>query len=711
MRSCTAAVLLVAAAACSHSDRTHQALQDIGQGDPAALERAAIGPWLAESDEILELEPRLDAALRSEYALGLRSADDHARVVRAAAIEWVRQVRRLLGHDGLHTTVRALAEDPDCRGSVIENAVLLDYVDASSGREPSTPRVVGALHGLVQQLACLEMAQSTSLAAAMKLAFDDVVTSLRLDGLDGAIPYVAQAVANPMLLVHEIERRHGDDAPLARWFREYEVALVDGVERYHHPASWHGLWLYDRITGRLRGFRVVEHAPDEARDEAPDEARDAASDENAVELATLYRTVSNARIDDGKCSYVEMIMRGPSRDRRYECLGAACAAGDPTACSTQSGGGGDGPAEHGGGVDLPGMATNDALACIAAQAAHTGGRAQLSCMMEATGRGANPLDRMTKEMTQVSLAGIKGHCDRAQIDDDVLAERTYNTHIKRAEERYQAALDGAANTLSNAIDALAGAQKDRGELDGTNASADDIKKADAKVKAAEDAVNNADKAAAETRRKADEAREKARKEAEEQRKKDKQRAGSGSGSGSGSGTGSGTGSGSDTGSGDDGDDERCVDGESCGCAAMSAQTQAMLDCFKGQVKDEARDPWRGPGGCKDNCDPIDPQTGDGGRACFETLATDGGAELSRACWSARCGPADAGASACCGGATLANGTPMRITGACGAADCSDGVQPTFAGGKCTCGTTGAGMPNGPGMPQGGAAPYFPPGGF
>jgi len=685
MRSCTVAVLLVAAAACNQPDRTSRALQEVevDQRDPAALERVAIAPWLAGSDEIVELEARLDAALRSEYAHGLRSADDHARVVRAAAIEWVRQVRRLLGGDGLHTTVRALAHDRDCRGSVIGNAVLLDYVDASAGREPSVQRVVGALHRLVQQLACLEMSQSTSLAAAMKLAFDDVVMSLRLDGLDGAIPYVAEAVANPMLLVHEVERRHGDDAPLARWFREYEVALIDGAERYHHPASWHGLWLYDRITGRLRGFRAVERTSDDA------------SDENTVELATLFHTVSKTRIDDGKCSYVEMIMRGPSSARRYECLGAACAAGDPMACSTQSSGGGDTPAEHGGGIDIPGMATNDALACIAAQAAQTGGRAQLSCMMEATGRGANPLDRLTKEMTQVSLAGIKGHCDRAQIDDDALAEATYNTHIKRAEERYAAAMLGAANTLSDAIDKLAIAQKQRGDLDGTNADPADIKKADEKVDKAEDAVNNAEKAAAEARRKADEEREKARKEAEEKRKKDKQAA---SGSG-----------------GDDDDDkdedERCVEGESCGCAAMSAQTQAMLDCFKDQVTPESRDPWFGPGGCKDNCDPIDPQTGDGGRACFETLAADDGAELSRACWTARCGPADAGASACCGGATLGNGTPMEITGACGATDCADGIQPTFAGGYCTCGTTGAGLPNGPMMPKGGATPYFPFGGF
>jgi hypothetical protein len=74
------------------------------------------------------------------------------------------------------------------------------------------------------------------------------------------------------------------------------------------------------------------------------------------------------------------------------------------------------------------------------------GRAQLTCMMEATGRGASPLDAITRQMTEASFAGIKGHCDRAQIDDDAVAEATYNPHIKRAEERYQRARSGAAGS-------------------------------------------------------------------------------------------------------------------------------------------------------------------------------------------------------------------------------------------------------------------------
>jgi hypothetical protein len=151
---------------------------------------------------------------------------------------------------------------------------------------------------------------------------------------------------------------------------------------------------------------------------------------------------------------------------------------------------------------------------------------------------------------------------------------------------------------------------------------------------------------------------------------------------------------------------RCIDGASCGgCTALSAQAQALLDCVTGESTPETRDPLNGPGGCGGSCDPIDPSTPDSGRDCFGDLELDVGSVLSSNCWAERCGPSDQGMGACCGGAS-ANGTPTMITQMCGNMDCADGGQPSYSGGKCTCGGSGNGLPSGALVPTG-PNPYSP----
>ena len=124
----------------------------------------------------------------------------------------------------------------------------------------------------------------------------------------------------------------------------------------------------------------------------------------------------------------------------------------------------------------------------------------------------------------------------------------------------------------------------------------------------------------------------------------------------------------------------------------------MLDCVREEAK-PTDDPLGGPGGCGLACDPIEPEHDGSGKLCLRELADDPAAVVSQACWSVRCGPNQAGASAdvagCCGGpgGVTEGGAPLPDP--CAQAHCEDGAA-TFVGGRCTCSdSTGGGMPGGP----------------
>ncbi|MEO8549696.1 MAG: hypothetical protein ABI678_06975 [Kofleriaceae bacterium] len=655
-------ILVLAVAACGGTP-TSNILQNLDTSDPAAVERAAIAPWLDHGEEVPQIEDALDAALRGSYAAGLGAADDYRAVVRTAAIEWARQVRRHLG-DSLHTRVEALQDDPDCRGSVIADALLLDYVVAASSPEHRADRVEAALQALAHQTACLEQLQSTRLATAMKIAFDDVETTLRLDHLEGAIPYLAQATASPMLLVQEVERQWGPDEPLSRWFAEYEAALLDGIRTKHQPVLWHGLWLYDRMTGAMRGYRATEHA----------------IDENEVELAALFEKVAHPERADLACSYSEMIQRG-TYDGVYHCLGAECAKGDDRACAVPASGGDTPPAK--GAVDLPELSTNAALSCVTKARAQSSTRETLTCLVEATGHRASPLDRGAKQMTSTAMTGLKpgGSCELG-LGISNLNQAAYDALVKASEYQYELDMKAAEFSLADAIKNLADAQSGRRP---DEPMTDDEKKWT-------DAINDAAKAAARMRADAAAKRDQAIKDAQAAFPQASGGSGSGAGSAGSAGGAGGSGGGSGgAGSGAGSGSEYCMEGACGGCAAMSALAQGMLDC----VADDREPPDRTPL----NSDPIDPESSGTGLQCFSELALEVDAVISQSCWAARCGPSDSGVSTCCGG-PVANGEPTQIGGMCGSTDCGDGVQPTFDHGRCTCGGSGSGLPNGPMLPSG-----------
>lgn len=663
----------MAVAACQLSPDVDEIEQAVEGPAEVALERTAIARWIArDTAGLATVEAALDVELRRSFALGTATAAGSERVLRAALVEWARDVRRF-SREPLHTTVVELAEDTDCRGSVIGDAALLDYVTQLTATQPHADRVATALADLARHMVCLSPAQSRDLAAAMVVAFDHVVGTLRIDRLSGVLPYLIQAVSQPMLIVHDVERQHGTGAPLARWFKAYEDILLDGRQTGHHPAWWTGVWLYDRVTGRLRGFAPTMHS----------------ANDNEVDLAALYMTVAAPAPSDYQCSFAEMVSRGLSVAGRYVCSGQACAAGDETACVKTGGGASGGPAEQGA-VSLPGFATLGAVDCITQQAAHAPGRQQLTCVMEAMGLGASPLDSLTKNLAQVPLPGVKlgGFCQRGQAAN--AADHNYDRRVKRAEDDYQAAIDNATQALSVQIDRLADLQKvaDTASQDYQNdpsqANADAEAQALTDVKEQAERVNKellrevAAKQAAAEKLARDLAAAQAARDAENE-------------------AATGANTGSDGSNADAGTDHRCMD-DRCGCTAMSAQTQAALDCIAGDPMRETFDPFTSSGGCGADCDPIDPDVGGAGLTCVEALGASELAPASASCWAVRCGSNDS-SSPCCGGGGPIGGTP-RLPNPCAWVACADGGQPTSVSGHCACGTDGGGLPGGPIAPQG-----------
>jgi hypothetical protein len=671
MRTLAACVLALTFGACDRPDSTSTTTLALDGLDAVELERAAAEPWLRHDKQSPEIEAALAKALLGGYAANPATPDGHAALVRTALVEWAARVRHQLG-DGLHTAVPAFADDPECRGSLIGDQALIGYVDAITRGEPRERDVVAALDAFARQLACIGELQSVQLADAMTHAFADVEDGLARNQLAEAVPLLVQAVSQPMLLVHDIERRRGPDAPLAVWFAEHEHLLREGAVIRRHPSAWHGLWLYDRITGRLRGFRVADDA----------------TDDNTVDLDALFEFIARAPLSGARCSLAEVVQRG-TRGGAYACLAEACARGevDPKTCAQEvdGGGGGGGDAGGGGGVSIPGMSSGGLLACITTQTASPT-ESQLQCLSEATGWGASPRGFASKGIDKVGMAGAKigGQCD---LMDQAVND--YNRRVKRAQEDYEFRVQQAREALRNANDAYKAAREELDAALAIDPNSGESTAAQKEVDAAKEKVNQEaarfEKAKAEAAAK----READRKAAEEALRK-AQQAAAAAGSGSGSGSGSGTGS-------DGGDDERCVDGsQGCGngCSAITAEIQAMLDCVLEPTTPETLDPL---GGCGLACDPLDPEESKSGLACVETLAENPLSKLSAACWSVRCGPNSetAGAAGCCGSDGRTIGGELQLPDPCATAHCTGGRPAGGFGGTCTCGGTGGVIPGGP----------------
>jgi hypothetical protein len=630
---------------CESDQRTTTAVQAIESSDLAEIERAAIPAWIAGNERALaETDTAFARELRAGYLTPIATAAGHERITRTAVLHWAHLVRQHL-RTPLHTAVPAFADDAQCTGSVIGDAVFVDYADAVGDprHEQRVETVVEALRDLARHIACLGQAQTEQLATQMAIAFDDVRLTLVANGLDSAIPYVAQAISVPMLLVHEVERQHGDDAPLAHWFRDHEAVLVEGAVTRHHPASWHGLWLYDRMTGRLRGFRTT----------------DKVIDENEIDLVSFFHTLAEPTREDSRCSFAEMVQRGASGGR-YHCNGRLCRDSHDPTCLTP--GAGDSAPEKGSGVELPALSTSTEIDCISSQAASPS-QQQMTCIVEATGLLASPRSMLTKNMQSATLAGIKG--GGACTLSDAAADAAYNAQVEKARADYEKSVAAQVAYLSAEIDELARLQKEADTVrQDPTATTLAVEMADQRVEEQEEVVNEAMNSLATGTTLAAEKRAEEIKQAEEARKK------AAAGSSSGTGT------------------TKCVDPASCGngCGALASQAQKALDCFTGAADPRLADPLSGPGGCGAACDPMDP-VNKTGLTCTDDLAHNLGASVSQSCWAVRCGPSDQsmGTSQCCaqGGGMTSSGEP-ELVGMCTTAYCEGGA-PSFVDGQCQCG--------------------------
>src|SRR5215831_6304031 len=233
----------------------------------ASIDESKRKELITENRRLLVMEEALNSAFEEAYRSAARDVNVSNRllIVRIAALHWHTQLRRHLQR-GLHTLVAGLDTDPRCDGDVIADQLFLNYFRAVWGDSTSSiEQVVNTLEPLARQSACLGVQQSAALASAATEAFYEVEVFLRIHQMEWAVPPIAAMLAQPFLLFYDVEKYRGVSSPFGRWFTRYQQVLLDAIRQKRSPMLWHGLWLYDRLTGRLVGFSHAARPRDENR--------------------------------------------------------------------------------------------------------------------------------------------------------------------------------------------------------------------------------------------------------------------------------------------------------------------------------------------------------------------------------------------------------------------------------------------------------------
>ena len=629
----------------------------------------------AREAKLVEVEEEVNRRFERLYAEAARSRGQQT-LVRLAMLHWTVLLRRR-GMASLHTAVEGLADDPDCSGDLIADGLLQTYFDAvlaRDDREQGQRDAVDALVKIARQSACIGAQQSALLASDLYWSFRELRSFLRTHQLEAVVPALAQAASSPLLLFYDVEKWRGTEAPLGRWFAEQQEALGQGIATRRHPAFWHGLWLYDRRSGHLLGYQVVTAEP---------------ADENEVDLEALFASIADPiNIGRGDCSFTEMIQRGAGAIG-YVCAGQPCAERERTPTSStgttisvgsrgpsggllgspaleivckaasprRGGSGGCGGADLGGGWSREA----DLVRCLSERAVQPG-EAQMRCVAEATGRCANPVDSMTKHITQALMGGVKVApgcrlADAAPTDENVSVEVPVNQEGEHVPTHVEVDSSDPGAVLQVVLQQSAAAQQDamdymRGLEDAEAAGDDDLaawmqeKFDDAMAKMHFwDSVATA-------------IREKYGPRGKESTGRGPQIASTG----------------------------RCPqDTPNCGgnaCTGMSEWARRTMACFQE------------PAGTRHPTDPagsgvFDPleSAGTGSLGgCFDLIAEQS-SPSSQPCWYYDCGPGSftgAGAGGCaCGSGPEIGGAEGGLSGGCGMIDCSEGM-PRFDGGRCSC---------------------------
>ena len=392
---------------------------------PADAERGQRNAEMAA--RLAAMDSNLNNTLADVYnKASLLLTVDRSYAETQAALAHYRVLLRRASMRAYHTEVPGLEDDPDCRGDFTGDELLGKYFGAVvSTSDASRATAIAVLSDMGRQSACLGTEQMHSLANDFYSAFSELQLILRANGREYLIPFVAQALANPLLIFYDIEKAYGKDGPLARWFLEQRAALREAEASRRLALLWHGLWLYDRVTGRMVGFT----------------ANATIANENFVALDLLWPSLtSTINLGDNNCSLAEMVQRGPGPNG-YQCLGYTCAtafgsASDPNVraaaadfrlsqlqsvndkdvfmqslpgCSqsgadTRTTGLGN-QCSGGAGSSASGRAAKE-VQCVSKTIVQPGTEA-MQCLSEVTGRCSNPVQQITKDLQQTTYAGVK----------------------------------------------------------------------------------------------------------------------------------------------------------------------------------------------------------------------------------------------------------------------------------------------------------------
>lgn len=639
---------------------------------------------LAAERELFTTELPINEKLRALYASATEDENEHENnpfLVRTSLLHWTILLRRI-SMRSFHTQVDGLEDDSDCRGDIIGDQLLLRYFDTLFEEHDGTRReveVVRALADLARQSACIGVQQSAKLASDLYWSFVELRGFLRLNGLENLVPYVVQAAAAPLLLFYDVEKYRGPQSPLARWFSENYEWLVAGAETKRNPMYWHGLWLYDRRSGHLLGYRPIAEPVDE----------------NDVHLASFFASITNREnLGEYNCSFAEIIERGLS-PQGYLCVGSICdevkksseasaqlsSAGLSkeavlsTLCQQPAGGHGSGSGTGGGpcGNGVSGFGRNrnsDVIRCLTQQIMRPGDKV-MRCVAEAMGLCANPVDKATKELQQALFAGVRvgNRCQMASSTDQNYKDLLKD--LQNAEDKRETAIENEVDGYKLSVAWLQDQYQNQLLLanDHPEPQRTQLKQAaEAGYKAMLDQFNTWHDHQLDL--------------AEQNYQSEKEAAYEKFNKG------------------------RCSpDTPDCGgndCTAMSEAMRRTMRCFEQAVLEEELEMLGRQPGFSDPS-PLD----DNGQApewfkCFDSFESFS-VELQKQCWAYDCGPGtmtvfSAGKCGCGSGLEGGEAGP-RLTGMCHAWDCPEGT-PRVQDGKCTCGGglgvgTGGPIPKGP----------------
>jgi hypothetical protein len=643
-----------------------------------------------DEGKLFGLDTAIDDSLKDLYAqISLEDAPENNKLLsRTALLHWTILLRRK-SMQGFHTIVPGLEDSPICAGDVIGDQLLLKYFDALFEDDAPQSAALQSLLPLAKQSACLGTQQSALFASDLYWSFTELQGFLNTNGLNRTLSSVVLAAANPLLLFYDVEKYRGASSPLARWFSEHYAILADGVASRRIPASWQGLWLYDRVTGRLIGYHVTAQP----------------KDENDVDLAVLLASITQREnLGQYACSFREMVERGATAIG-YVCGGTICAQNtttpaerlsarnlglslnviESTVCQQSSGSGGSGGNNGGGGLcgngglSLPGgNRAADTVKCISAQAVQPGEK-MLSCMAEATGKCSNPVDKAVKDLQQVGMAGVPlGKNCTVSADGGTPDAGTPGTG-KHNDINYDPKTDklSVGGEPGSRVSTSFPPGPDKTTItysDGSKAEVEVKRDSEGKVETIVRTDTSADGKQTTTS------------------VYDKNTTGTGSNGGTNGGT-----------NGGKKDAGLCVaDSPQCGnsCTAMSEQMQQVMQCMQLDTKPEDVDPLKGNGGVIDPIEPTPDPRSQALLACMGSVENQVTLQVQRSCWAAHCANNQysmtntLGQCVCTPPPTGGPAAGNTLANSCSLLRCSEDSTPTMGPGGCACQAIG-GIATGP----------------